>query len=61
MPDERLPEKFRNLIVMRFMARLSAVQIAEPLGNRSGTVCVCLHRSLWLASTPFPIEGGSLR
>ena len=41
----RLPEKFRSLIVMRFVAGLSAVQIAEQLGKRPGTVRVWLHRA----------------
>ena len=42
---ERLPEKFRTLVVMRFVAGLSAVQIAEQLGKRPGTVRVRLHRA----------------
>jgi RNA polymerase sigma-70 factor (ECF subfamily) len=41
----RLPEKFRNLVIMRFMGGLSAVQIAEQLGQRPGTVRVWLHRA----------------
>ncbi len=41
----RLPEKFRTMIVMRFVADLSAVQIAEQLGKRPGTVRVRLHRA----------------
>ncbi len=41
----RLPEKFRGLIVMRFVGGLSAVQIAEQLGKRPGTVRVWLHRA----------------
>ena len=41
----RLPEKFRTMIVMRFVADLSTVQIAEQLGKRSGTVRVRLHRA----------------
>ena len=40
----RLPEKFRNVIIMRFAAGLSAAQIAEKLGKRHGTVRVWLHR-----------------
>lgn len=42
---QRLPEKFRRLIVMRFVGGLSAVQIAEQLGKRPGTVRVWLHRA----------------
>jgi len=41
----RLPEKFRNLVIMRFMGGLSAVQIAQQLGQRPGTVRVRLHRA----------------
>ena len=40
-----LPEKFRTLIIMRFVAGLSAVKIAEQLGKRPGTVRVRLHRA----------------
>ncbi len=42
---QRLPEKFQKLIVMRFVGGLSAVQIAEQLGKRPGTVRVWLHRA----------------
>ena len=41
----QLPEKFRKLIIMRFVAGLSALQIAEQLGKRPGTVRVWLHRA----------------
>ncbi len=41
----QLPRKFRKLIVLRFMGGLSAVQIAEQLGKRPGTVRVRLHRA----------------
>ena len=41
----RLPEKFRTLVVMRFVAGLSAVQIAEQLGKRPGAIRVRLHRA----------------
>jgi RNA polymerase sigma-70 factor (ECF subfamily) len=41
----QLPEKFRTLIIMRFVADLSAVQIAEQLGKRPGTIRVRLHRA----------------
>jgi RNA polymerase sigma-70 factor (ECF subfamily) len=41
----RLPEKFRKVIIMRFMAGLSAVQIAKQLNKRPGTVRVWLHRA----------------
>ncbi|MGB2862243.1 MAG: sigma-70 family RNA polymerase sigma factor [Sedimentisphaerales bacterium] len=41
----RLPETFRTMIVMRFVADLSTVQIAEQLGKRPGTIRVRLHRA----------------
>jgi RNA polymerase sigma-70 factor (ECF subfamily) len=41
----RLPDRFRQLVIMRFMGGLSAVQIAEQLGKRPGTVRVSLHRA----------------
>ncbi|UCE46853.1 MAG: RNA polymerase sigma factor [Phycisphaerales bacterium] len=41
----RMPEKFRQLVIMRFAAGLSAVEIAEQLGKRPGTVRVWLHRA----------------
>ena len=41
----QLPEKLQRLIIMRFMGELSAVQIAEQLGKRPGTVRVWLHRA----------------
>ncbi len=41
----QLPDRFQRLIVMRFMGELSAVQIAEQLGKRPGTVRVWLHRA----------------
>jgi RNA polymerase sigma-70 factor (ECF subfamily) len=41
----RLPEKFRTLVVMRFVTGLSAVQIAEQLGKRPGAIRVRLHRA----------------
>ena len=41
----RLPEKFQSLIVMRFVAGLSSVQIAEQLGKRPGAIRIRLHRA----------------
>jgi RNA polymerase sigma-70 factor (ECF subfamily) len=41
----KLPEKFQKVIIMRFVAGLSAVQIAKHLGRRHGTVRVWLHRA----------------
>jgi RNA polymerase sigma-70 factor (ECF subfamily) len=41
----QLPEKFQTLIIMRFVAELSTVQIAEQLGKRPGTIRVRLHRA----------------
>jgi RNA polymerase sigma-70 factor (ECF subfamily) len=40
-----LPEKFRTLIIMRFVGDFSTVQIAEQLGKRPGTIRVRLHRA----------------
>jgi RNA polymerase sigma-70 factor (ECF subfamily) len=41
----QLPEKFRTLVIMRFVADLSTVQIAEQLGKRPGTIRMWLHRA----------------
>ena len=41
----QLPEKFRTMIVMRFVAGLSTIQIAQQLGKRPGTIRVRLHRA----------------
>jgi len=41
----QLPGKFRKVIIMRFVAGLSSVQIAKQLGKRPGTVRVWLHRA----------------
>ncbi len=41
----QLPDKFRTMIVMRFVAGFSTVKIAEQLGKRPGTVRVILHRA----------------
>jgi RNA polymerase sigma factor (sigma-70 family) len=40
-----LPAKSQRVIIMRFVAGLSAVQIAQQLGKRPGTVRVWLHRA----------------
>lgn len=41
----QLPAKLQKIIIMRFVAGLSSVQIAEQLGKRPGTVRVWLHRA----------------
>jgi RNA polymerase sigma-70 factor (ECF subfamily) len=41
----QLPDKFRNLVIMRFVTGLSTKQIAEQLGKRPGTVRVWIHRA----------------
>ena len=41
----RLPEKFRNVIIMRFVGGLSTAEIARQLGKRHSTVRVWLHRA----------------
>jgi RNA polymerase sigma factor (sigma-70 family) len=40
-----MPEKFRELIIMRFVSGLSAVQIAKKLGKQPGAIRVRLHRA----------------
>jgi len=40
-----LPERFRRLIAMRFVAGLSSVEIAAQLGEQPGTVRTWLHRA----------------
>jgi RNA polymerase sigma-70 factor, ECF subfamily len=41
----RLPEKFRTVVVLRFISGLSTEEIARQLGKRHGTVRVWLHRA----------------
>jgi len=41
----RLPEKFRTVIILRFISGLSTEQIARQLGKRHVTVRVWLHRA----------------
>jgi RNA polymerase sigma-70 factor (ECF subfamily) len=41
----KLPETLQTLVLLRFMTGLSAVQIAEQLGKRPGTIRVYLHRA----------------
>ncbi|MHC4444015.1 MAG: RNA polymerase sigma factor [Planctomycetota bacterium] len=41
----RLPEKFRCVIIMRFIGGLSTAEIARQLGKRPNTVRVWLHRA----------------
>lgn len=41
----RLPAKLQQVVLMRFMADLSASAIAEQLGQRPGTIRVWLHRA----------------
>ena len=41
----RLAEKYRTIIVMRFIGGLNAREIANQLGKRPGTVRVWLHRA----------------
>jgi RNA polymerase sigma-70 factor, ECF subfamily len=44
----KLPERFRILVVMRFVAGLSSAEIGEQLGQRPGAVRVGLHRAYHL-------------
>lgn len=41
----KLPEKFKEVIVMRFAAGFSAVEIGKQLGKRNGTIRARLHRA----------------
>lgn len=41
----QLTEKYRTIIVMRFIGGLNAREIADQLGKRPGTVRVWLHRA----------------
>ena len=41
----KLPEKFRKVIIMRFVGNYSASQIAKKLGKRHSTIRVHLHRA----------------
>lgn len=42
----RLPETYRQVLVLRFVARLSAEQTGEALGKSAGAVRVLQHRAL---------------
>lgn len=41
----RLPEKFRKVIIMRFIGGFKTQEVARQLGKRPATVRVWLHRS----------------
>lgn len=43
---QRLPEKYRTALALRFYADLSEAQMAEHLGCRPGTVKSLVHRGL---------------
>jgi len=54
-----LPEKFRRVVLMRFIGNLSTAEIARQLGKKPGTVRVWLHRAyrkLRDEVSPFLIE-----
>ena len=40
-----LPERFRQVVLMRFIGNLSTAEIARQLGKKPVTVRVCLHRA----------------
>ncbi len=40
----KLPEKFKKVVIMRFVAGFTSADIAKKLGKRHGTVRVWLHR-----------------
>jgi len=41
----KLPDKFKKVVVMRFVAEFTSAEIAKKLGKRHGTVRVWLHRA----------------
>ncbi len=41
----KLPDKFKKVVIMRFVAGLTSADIAKQLGKRHGTVRVRLHRA----------------
>jgi len=41
----KLPDKFKKVVIMRFVAGFTSAEIAKKLGKRHGTVRVWLHRS----------------
>jgi RNA polymerase sigma-70 factor (ECF subfamily) len=41
----RLPERYKSVVVMRFVGGLDTREIARQLGEREGTVRVWLHRA----------------
>lgn len=43
---QQLPEKERNLLIMRFIDELEIKEIAATLGKSQGAVTVALHRAL---------------
>ena len=40
----KLPDKFKKVVIMRFVAGLTSAEIAKELGRRHGTVRTWLHR-----------------
>jgi RNA polymerase sigma-70 factor (ECF subfamily) len=40
----KLPDKFKKVVIMRFVAGFTSTEIAKKLGKRHGTVRVWLHR-----------------
>jgi RNA polymerase sigma-70 factor (ECF subfamily) len=41
----KLPDKFKKVVIMRFVAGFTSAEIAKKLGKRHGTVRVWLHRA----------------
>ena len=41
----KLPDKFKHVVIMRFVAGLTSAEIAKELGKRHGTVRTWLHRA----------------
>jgi RNA polymerase sigma-70 factor (ECF subfamily) len=43
---DRLDEKYRQVVIMRYIDELSPKEIAEVLGDEENTVSVRLHRAI---------------
>ena len=41
----KLPDKFKNVVIMRYVPGLTSAEIAKKLGKRHGTIRVWLHRA----------------
>ncbi len=55
---KRLPERQREVVVLRFYEELSTKETARIMGCREGTVKTHLHRALAALRDVFAAEGG---